>query len=222
MVCKLSGHVFRQLEVDDHQTKHTRLLFWICYMQDKDIALRSGIPPLLSENYCDIITPKDGLLYNPLCPKGGWEYSLFMDPDLGSLKERIFHQLFSPHTYAIPDSHLLLRIRRLDSDLENWRLSIPIHIRPRLSIVGKYIFPEKECELSRSIRHIYLQLEYHYLLTIVHTTVRRCRGDGTEASDIPEDLHTVIHSSIDLSLEASRSTLSFIGNFISILPNETF
>ncbi|EGX96052.1 hypothetical protein CCM_00707 [Cordyceps militaris CM01] len=39
--------------------------------------------------------------------------------------------------------------------------------------------------------------------------VRKC-GASNEETALPEDLHSVVHSSVDLSLEAARSTLRFL------------
>lgn len=72
------------------------------------------------------------------------------------------------------------------------------------------------------MRYIYLQLEYLYLMVVVHMTVRRFRVSSTDISDIAEDRHRLIHSSVDISLEASRSILGCVKALINTLSEEAF
>jgi hypothetical protein len=144
------------------------------------------------------------------------------DPSLCCLKEKIYRLLFSPHAFKISDGDLVLRIRQLDADLESWRLSIPPELRPTLSIFPNRSVLTTEAYIPWDIRGVYLQLEYHHLVTAIHTTVRRCGADSPESRDLPDDLHSVIHSSCDLSLEASRSMLTFLKNSVLVLAEKEF
>ncbi|KAH6604241.1 hypothetical protein Trco_007687 [Trichoderma cornu-damae] len=200
-----------------------------CYISDKDLSLLSGLPPMLANEYCDMGAPEE-------CPS----HDAFLqaddigeiardriipflpgDPHLGVLKEKIFRQLYSPSALRIIDSELLNRIRRLDDELESWRLSITPALRPKLSISpGNGLPPART--FPSYLRSVQLQLEYHYLLTVVHTPVRRFGAAQDAYSSPPEELHSVMHSSIDLSLEASRSTLHLLNKPIAALEQETF
>ena len=120
------------------------------------------------------------------------------------------------------DTQILLHIRHLDIDLESWRSSIPVKYRPKLSVTpGGPLFDSEMNSLQR-IRCLHLQLEYHYLVTAIHTAVRRCGAAYAEAPNLPDDLHSVFHSSSDLSLEASRSTLTLLKGHINLLEEEAF
>lgn len=127
--------------------------------------------------------------------------------------------LYAPEAFRITDSQLLLRIRQLDDELERWRTSIPLEFRPKLSITPSAALIA-ETDAARILRYSRLQLEYHYLLTVIHTTVRRCGSSYAEHVKMPEDLHVVVHSSVDLSLEASRSTLIFLRASLTSLASE--
>lgn len=219
-ICDLGGHTsesaevkFAQESISDPgcQKRHIRRLFWLCYVLDKEVSLRSGRPPLLTAEYCDLTLPAadESLDHLP------------HDPRLCMIKETTCRLLYSPQALKIPDNNLLLNIRQLDSDLEQWRLSIPSLLRPRLSIdPGRPFFPTG-MSTSQTIRLINLQLDYHYTLTCIHTTVERCGGTSDNES-LPEYLHRVLHSSTDLALEAGRSTLLFLQASIDTLQEAAF
>jgi hypothetical protein len=193
-------------------------------MFDKDISLRTGNPPLLTEGYCDLTAPVDLLHYYTYLPAldGFFEVTdkayehlvphLPGDTRLSYLKEKVCRQLFSAQALKYNDDQLLLHIRKLDDEIECWRLSIPNGFRPALFVSQNTFSNSPEERIPHIIRRMSLQLEYHHLMTVVHTTVRKCTPD---AADGIEDLHAVVHSSFDLSLVASRSTLSCLKALVS-------
>ncbi|EHK47507.1 hypothetical protein TRIATDRAFT_193529, partial [Trichoderma atroviride IMI 206040] len=231
MVCELNGHSYQPVKRNEVESSlferrkdHTRRLFWLCYHTDKDVALLSGLPPTLANEYCDVGGPEDEGADASDIDTIAWDRAIpFLpgDPPLGVLKEKIFRLLYSPLALKIIDSELLTRIRHLDDELEGWRLSVPHEIRPKLSI------SQSQClsptgTFPSYLRSVQLQLEYHYLLTVIHTPVRRFGAAQDAETSPPEELHSVMHSSIDLSLEASRSTLRLLNEPIAILKQDTF
>ncbi len=65
MVCALGGHTYQptnhaglEFTWAERQGHHLRVLFWLCYISDKDISLRSGQAPLLTEEFCDLAIPE--------------------------------------------------------------------------------------------------------------------------------------------------------------------
>lgn len=241
MVCELGGHLQHPMDRESshlgRRRDHIRKLFWLCYISDKDLALLSGLPPILANEYCGLAVLDNEYLNHDIFLQSSstatntdnigaiaWNRAIpFLpgDEHLGVLKEKIFRLLYSPSALKIIDSELLTRIRQLDDELESWRLSVPPALRPKLSILSGHGVPPTPNFLTY-LRSIQLQLEYHYLLTIIHTPVRRFgAAQGAETSP-PEDLHSAMHSSIDLSLEASRSTLNLLNEPILMLKQETF
>jgi hypothetical protein len=79
-----------------------------------------------------------------------------------------------------------------------------------------------EASFWKNLQRINLQLEYHYTLTVIHATVRRCGAALIEGEDMPGDLHRVAHSSSDLTLEAGRATIMFLRAPIDRLREEAF
>ena len=223
IVCDLGGHLLpsrtgvAETSIAERARHHIRELFWVCYVLDKDIALRSGKPPLLVADYCDLALPvEDGQTDRA-------QYAIYPDElRLSVIKEQIYRLLYSPGAFNIPDSQHLLRIRHLDDELESWRLSIPSDMRPMLTIPTKPSLVAPDTRLWRTLQRIDLQLEYHYTLTTIHATVRRCGAAIVEGEGLPDDLHKVVHSSIDLTLEAGRSTMTFLTAPLDELREEAF
>ena len=240
MVTTLGGHINRPLprhsEVDispaERKARHTRLLFWLCYMADKDMSLRAGHTPLLADTYCDLTPPDDYPTYyaylrklggispqddlDKLCPH------LFGDPQLSRLKETVYRTLYSARALLDVDA-LIMNVRQLDGEIERWRTSIPADFRPALVLPAGYpLAGHSKIGALHRARLVHLQLEYHQLLTIIHTTMRRHSCAPSPSADEAETqtFHTAIHSSFDLSLEAGRSTLGCLGGLIRAFAEE--
>ncbi|KAI0140447.1 fungal-specific transcription factor domain-containing protein [Xylariaceae sp. FL1272] len=222
MVCALGGHVQQPstlptlgMSLEQQQAHHLRTLFWLCYAADKDISLRSGQPPLLTEEYCDLSNApynignlSQDLTHSP----APW------DVELCRFKEKVYRFLYSPQAFKANDGILLGRIRELDDDLEAWRLSIHAQIRPKLSIVIGQL--GATAQSPNRIKYVHLQLEYHYLMIAIHSAIRRCGADTPEGTALPDDLHSAIHSSCDLYLEASRANLTLLKESVDVLAGE--
>lgn len=236
MVCSLGGHLYQRptydssILVSERKRQHIRTLFWMSYVLDKEISLRSGQPPLLTKDCCDLTAPegyagrydhqsypdKDDSSFERLVP--------YLPGDLGlsHVKEKACRLLYSSKSFQNDDTQVLLHIRHLDIDLESWRSSIPTKYRPKLSITPGGPLSDSDMNALQRMRCLQLQLDYHYLVTAVHTAVRRRGAAYAEAPNLPDYLHSVFHSSSDLSLEASRSTLTLFRSHIDILEGDTF
>ncbi|KAJ3494857.1 hypothetical protein NLG97_g3808 [Lecanicillium saksenae] len=213
MACDLGGHSSQpqdhaQSPLADCRRHHARALFALCYVVDKDCALRLGRPPLISEDYASM---------NFVDHLGDFP----VDRRLSLIKDRTYRLLYSPKAEPCTDGEILHYIRQLDHDLEQWRLSIPASIRPRLSIPADFHPAMDERNICESMQLINLQLDYHYTLIAIHTMVRKC-GAGDGKTELPEDLHSVIHSSVDLSLEAGQSTFMFLKIPLKLLGGQAF
>ncbi|KAJ0419927.1 hypothetical protein BJY00DRAFT_324118 [Aspergillus carlsbadensis] len=211
MVCDFGGHVLPpELAIqpqhipifDEHTRQHIRTLFWLCYSFDKDAAIRTGCHPLLTSEHCDLGCP--GEYSSPTAC-----YNLSRDTNLAQIKETASRLLCSPRAFRYNESELLAHVRQLDDELEEWRLSIEPRSRPRLSIPPDYTLPTSSATTTPEARTrtINLQLDYLFTMINIHTLVRKC-GDLTR--NLPDDLHSVVHSSADLSIEASRSIFRFL------------
>jgi hypothetical protein len=141
---------------------------------------------------------------------------------LSQIKERICLFLCSLDNSKLSDAAILGQVRQLDVDLETWRSTIPKDYRPKWSMSPEYPLLHSDMSFVQRIRCIHLQLEYKYLMTMIHTAVRRCGAVYAVDDKLPDDLHNVYHSSSDISLGASRTTLQIFKSHIDILQEAMF
>ncbi|KAK2033708.1 fungal-specific transcription factor domain-containing protein [Colletotrichum zoysiae] len=191
-----------------------RRIFWLSYKIDKDVSLRSGQPPSIDDEYCDLTLP----------PADWWTLSAdnqagaspsFLDeatitsalqPDslqLTIIKSKICRTLYSVSAMKKGDAELLRDIRELDDELERWRMSVPSSYRPTLTFPrGKVVVRNSRLGMEEIILHF----EYHYLMAMIHRASGRCRCWASGESSGLEG----VSSSQALSVQASRSTLHFL------------
>ncbi|KAJ4146872.1 hypothetical protein LMH87_001431 [Akanthomyces muscarius] len=193
-----------------------RKLFWQCFVLDKDYSLLSGRPPILTSNFCDVTVPESHIETQLLRYELEDALGLLAveklihfytgDPRLSVLKEKIVQLLYSPSALTVPAPELVSRIRLLDDELEGWRLTVPLELRPSLSRPRP-----SNTRFGTRLRSVQLQLDYHYTIGTIHTTVRRLGASLQRYTTMPRDIHSVMHSSTDMSVQASHSTLRMLG-----------
>ncbi|KAM4067058.1 fungal specific transcription factor [Hirsutella rhossiliensis] len=152
-----------ELGVQDREDRQLRILFWVCYVFDKDIALRTGQPPIISDEFCDLTFPECTSSNNGF--RAPWFPN---DLRLSLLKSRVCRLLYSAPSLRQSDAELLRTIRELDEELESWRLSIPADFSPTLSVSEKHARLVADLDISRSMLHIELNLNYQYLMNAIH------------------------------------------------------
>ncbi|KAJ4294969.1 hypothetical protein N0V88_005210 [Collariella sp. IMI 366227] len=126
------------------RTKHQlRKLFWMIYCTDKEISLRTGQPPSINDDDCDL-TPIPGYLDMKYTDnRSELDVSLLDDTAppllpgdvrLDMIKAKTYTLLYSIRALRKTAAELLRDIRQLDDELEAWRLSLPLNFRPSLSL----------------------------------------------------------------------------------------
>ncbi|KAK4223151.1 putative transcription factor [Podospora fimiseda] len=232
--------------------RHLRKLFWLTYFFDKEISLRTGQPPAIVDEHCDLSIPPgysqaqylDKYLYLdassfssevdettiPILPG---------DLRLALIKSKTCRLLYSAEALRKSDAELLRNIRELDSELESWRLSIPEKHRPILSGLASEKRQEKVNaslqDVPDSVRAIVINLEYHYLVATIHRATSRCStwtrtrtnlglGIMGEIGAGEKTRETIrgVSSSLTLSVEASRSTLLFLRTAVPAFLTHAF
>ncbi|TDZ30776.1 putative transcriptional regulatory protein [Colletotrichum spinosum] len=190
-----------------------RRLFWLSYKLDKEISLRTGQPPSIDDEHCDLSLPQMNWWTQCAGDLGGSPSFLdeatvtsALQPDslqLTIIKSKISRTLYSVAALKKTDAEMLRDIRELDDELEGWRTSVNPSYRPTLT------FPRGTVALRKgrlSMEEIILHFEYHYLMAMIHRASGRCRcwanGDGGTLEGVS--------SSLALSVQASRSTLYFL------------
>ncbi|KAJ9630307.1 hypothetical protein H2204_008525 [Knufia peltigerae] len=184
---------------------HLRDDFWICYVLDKEITFRTGRPPIINDNSCDLTFPKYYWKQSDANFKGFRR--LPGDLRLSTIKSKAYEKLYSPSALRKVDAEILKDIRELDEMLENWRQSLPLDRRPALSVTqlpNKSNEIEREASLDFDISVFLVKLEYHHCMTTIHQASSRCTN-WVHNHRIDDGLS----SSLDLALASSRSMLTY-------------
>ncbi|EHK22847.1 uncharacterized protein TRIVIDRAFT_150370, partial [Trichoderma virens Gv29-8] len=198
---------------------HLRDLFWTCYSLDKDLCIRTGQPSCLSDTHCDLTLPPDysemqnrhiqshiipnlGNLTVPMYP---WELLL------SQLKSRAYDALYSPMAHRKSQCELLESIRVLDESLEQWRLSLPPDFRPTL-MFGRTTPVSADVSMQSSM----VRLAYYHFVAIIHRASGRCMDQS------PNNYQEGVLSSFNLSLEASRSTITYLRVALHVITDDCF
>ncbi|CAI7621355.1 unnamed protein product [Penicillium bialowiezense] len=181
-----------------------RNLFWIGYTIDKDLALRTGQPPTITDENCDLTLPPGYLdrafmdVEDDEAPYLGPVFPF--DLRLSIIKARAHRELYSVSSLQKSDAELLKSIRELDDGLEEWRLSVPPKWRPTMS------FSSETSDANMSMHSVMLRLNYHLCMTIIHQASGRCKAWIQGQSGMMDG----VSSSMALSVEASRSSLCYL------------
>ncbi|KAK4183344.1 putative transcription factor [Podospora australis] len=216
-----------EAEVTRRMQKHLRKLFWLTYTLDKELSLRTGQPPCIADEHCDLSLPPgyaetqymDKYLFADAAQLDETAVPILPgDLRLTLIKSKTCRLLYSAEAMRKSDAELLRDIRELDDELERWRLSVPMKHRPSLSVRRDVAVNSALTDLPDSVRLIVINFEYHYLVATIHRATGRCRAWAKGSSGEMAG----ISSSLMLSVEASRSTLLYIRNAIPALPVEAF
>jgi len=191
-----------------------RRIFWILYMLDKDVALRSGRPPCINDDDCNVELPDeypvDGVGDVPLIKsKGKFNFFRCM-VQFAVIQSKVYMQLYSAKASKQSDGELLNTIGELDKELEDWKESIPAEFGPD----NESLF---EGQQSAKIMHVVvLHFAYYNCLTTIHrmsvhhgywtSRLSNYAISGLSAKPI----NPRIFSSAALCVSAARASISLI------------
>ncbi|KAJ4145998.1 hypothetical protein LMH87_004829 [Akanthomyces muscarius] len=196
------------LTLRERESRYVRMLFWYCYTLDKTISLHMGQPAVISDDLCDLrLSESTQQRYFESYPRQAIELQAdsrdtletFLYRRLSIIKSKAIQKLYSPVSLQMSSAKLLHSIRKLDEELEGWRSSIPAE----LLLVSSVQWPNQnyqDLHQLGSMRQIELQLDYYYVLAIVHCAIGRCMADINPAE--PEGIllvsmcfacHTISH-----------------------------
>ncbi|KAF2211512.1 hypothetical protein CERZMDRAFT_43217 [Cercospora zeae-maydis SCOH1-5] len=138
-------------------------VFWIAYLLDKDLCLRSGRPPVQDDDDMNVDLPSekppDNIGNVPL--KDGTTMNLFrLMCQFAQIQSRVYKQLYSVKASRQSDGELLNTIGELDAALEEWKDGIPIDFRPEHEI--------KATHTPLILHIVVLHFAYYNCLTTIH------------------------------------------------------
>jgi hypothetical protein len=154
-----SGFSLNPVEVEQRKR-----VFWIGYMLDKDICLRSGRPPVQDDDDMNVELPSedppDNIGNIPLADGKGKTNLFRLMCTFAIISSKVYKQLYSTSATKQTDGELLNTIGELDKELEDWKDGIPIDFRPEHEIKASH---------TPLILHIVvLHFAYYNCLTTIH------------------------------------------------------
>ncbi|KAL8949834.1 MAG: hypothetical protein Q9222_004099 [Ikaeria aurantiellina] len=155
------GSGFNLNPVEIEQRKR---VFWIGYLLDKDICLRSGRPPAQDDDDMNVDLPSEDPIDNigniPLADGKG-KINLFrLMCSFAVIESKVYKQLYSTKASKQSDGALLNTIGEIDKELEEWKDAIPIDIRPEHEI--------KAAHPPLVLHIVVLHFAYYNCLTTIH------------------------------------------------------
>ncbi|KAK3378214.1 fungal-specific transcription factor domain-containing protein [Podospora didyma] len=146
------------------EIEQRKRVFWIAYMLDKDLCLRSGRPPAQDDDDMNVelpdADPVDNIGNIPLADGKGKMNLFRVMCELAIVESKVYNKLYSTKATKQSDGELLNTIGELDQELEDWKDSIPIDFRPEHEIKASH---------TPLILHIVmLHFNYYNTLTTIH------------------------------------------------------
>ncbi|OJJ37887.1 hypothetical protein ASPWEDRAFT_50899 [Aspergillus wentii DTO 134E9] len=185
--------------------------FWLCYSFDKDICLRTGQPPSIEDSKCDLsLTTGYFRLQDINIQRDTMELDSSTQPlfpwdiRLSQMKSEIYDILYSASARLKMNVEILASILHLDTALE---------IRPTLCF-----YQDMPPKANVNTQEVILRLAYYHCIVLIHKASNKCKLTGADPGIGLEG----ISSSINLSLTASRSSLSLIQASLPMLKGECF
>ncbi|KAL4780662.1 hypothetical protein BJX76DRAFT_38027 [Aspergillus varians] len=167
---------------------HVRNLFWISFILDKVLGLRTGLQPLFDSTSCDLTLP-DEQGDHPTATIHELNPTAFITLiRLCIIQSEIYHGLYSIPAMRKSDAELLATIRTLDNTLEAWRESVPTF--------------SNDLNSYETMADFLFEMQYHYCMTAIHQTSSRCT-----AWVLNQDTRAA-GSSLAISISSGRSVLN--------------
>lgn len=146
------------------EIEQRKRVFWIAYMLDKDLCLRSGRPAAQDDDDMNVelpdADPPDNIGNIPLA-EGKGKMNLFrVICEFTIIESNVYKRLYSTKATKQSAGEILNTIGELDQELEEWKDKIPIDFRPEHEIKASH---------TPLILHIVmLHFTYYNCLTTIH------------------------------------------------------
>ncbi|KAL2810404.1 fungal-specific transcription factor domain-containing protein [Aspergillus granulosus] len=146
------------------EAEQRKRVFWIAYLLDKDICLRSGRPPVQDDDDMNVELPSDDPpdnIGNVPLSDGKGKFNMFRALcKFSVIQSKVYKRLYSAKASKQSDGELLNTIGDLDKELEEWKDSIPIDFRPEHEI--------KALHTPLILHIVVLHFAYYNCLTTIH------------------------------------------------------
>lgn len=202
-----SGFNLNPIEIEQRKR-----VFWIAYILDKDLCLRSGRPPAQDDDDMNVdlpdADPEDNIGNIPLADGKGKMNLFRVMCEFSTIESQVYKRLYSTKATKQSDGELLNTIGELDQTLEDWKDRIPIEFRPEHEI--------KASHTPLILHVVMLHFAYYNCLTTIH---RMSVHHGYWTSRLAnyaiqglnaKPLNPRVFSSAALSTAAARASISLL------------
>ncbi|KAI9149270.1 N-terminal binuclear Zn cluster-containing protein [Paramyrothecium foliicola] len=194
------------------EIEQRKRVFWIAYMLDKDLSLRSGRPPAQDDDDMNVelpdADPVDNIGNIPLADGKGKMNLFRVMCEFAVIESNVYRRLYSTKATKQTDGELLNTIGELDQQLEEWKDKIPIDFRPEHEI--------KASHTPLILHVVMLHFTYYNCLTTIHRmSVHRGYWTSRLSNYAIQGLNARplnprIFSSAALSTAAARASISLL------------
>ncbi|KAF9636897.1 hypothetical protein BFW01_g7793 [Lasiodiplodia theobromae] len=194
------------------EIEQRKRVFWIAYMLDRDICLRSGRPPIQDDDDMNVELPSedppDNIGNIPLADGKGKVNLFRLMCTFAVIESKVYKNLYSVKASKQSDGELLNTIGELDKELEDWKDGIPIDFRPEHEI--------KASHTPLILHVVVLHFAYYNCLTTIH---RMSVHHGYWTSRLSNfaiqglnarPLNPRVFSSAALCVQAARASINLI------------
>lgn len=194
------------------EIEQRKRVFWIAYMLDKDLCLRSGRPPAQDDDDMNVdlpdADPVDNIGNIPLADGKGKMNIFRTIVEFSVIESKVYNRLYSTTAAKQSDGEILNAIGELDRELEEWKDAIPIEFRPEYEI--------KASHTPLILHVVMLHLTYYNCLMTIH---RMSVHHGYWTSRLADyaiqglnskPLNPRVFSSASLSTAAARASISLL------------
>ncbi|KAL7823283.1 N-terminal binuclear Zn cluster-containing protein [Trichoderma gracile] len=194
------------------EIEQRKRVFWIAYMLDKDLCLRSGRPPAQDDDDMNVelpdADPEDNIGNIPLADGKGKMNLFRVMCEFAVIESNVYKRLYAAKAAKQSDGELLATIGELDQQLEEWKDRIPIDFRPEHEIRASH---------TPLILHIVMvHFTYYNCLTTIHRMsvhhgfwTSRLANYAISGQNV-RPLNPRVYSSAMLSTAAARASISLL------------
>lgn len=210
-VYSLGGHLSPRSPSNppSRRSWHCRNLFWICYNIDRKVCLRTGRPPCINDNCCDLSLPADYIaaLKTEIPPSPGYTEPIFLsDIRLSLIDSKVFLELYAAPAAGKSDAELLRTIRSLDTMVEEWKV---------VALSGEQGSVQSE---GFDPQTAIFRMHYFYSIATIHQATTGCSAWVHDQGRTMEG----VSSSLMISVDASRQLLRLMSGTPAVLLADGF
>ena len=200
------------------EVEERRRIFWVAFILDADISLRTGRPSVQDVKDFDVPlpskTPQDEL---GIMTVDGVQINYFhMLAEFALVQRQIHRHLYTATAFKKSGENLIREINRCKEILLGWSKSFPEQFRPHRD------FPSANHDLLPHV--LRLHLAYHCCFAkLYHICVLTQQSVNRQSHNIVdiESLNRKLTDCIIASLESARSAVKLIDN-VSVIDNDFF